>query len=48
MRRYDEIDLDEMFFGNPPGIDQFHKALDKILLNIEDVKKIPVDKRNHD
>ena len=48
MKKYDEIDLDDMFFGDPPRIDQFHKVLDKILVNIEDVKKIPIDKRNYD
>jgi hypothetical protein len=48
MKKYDEIDLDDMFFGDPPPIDQFHKVLDKILVNIEDVKKIPFDKRSHD
>lgn len=48
MKKYDEIDLEDMFFGNPPRIDQFHKVLDKILVNIEGVQKIPLDKRNHD
>ena len=24
MKKYNEIDLDDMFFGNPPGEDQFH------------------------
>jgi hypothetical protein len=48
MKKYEEIDLDDMFFGNPPRIDQFHKALDKIIIYIEDVKKIPLEKRNHD
>ena len=48
MKKYDEIDLDDMFFGNPPRIDQFHKALDKIISNIKDVKKILLEKRNHD
>lgn len=48
MKKYDEIDLDDIFFGNPPGMDQFHKVLDKILVNIEDVKKIPIEKRNYD
>lgn len=48
MKKYDEIDLDDMFFGDPPRIDQFHKVLDKILVNIEDGKKIPIDKRNYD
>ena len=48
MKKYDEIDLDDMFFGNPTKKDQYHKALDKILSNIEDVMKIPIEKRNYD
>jgi hypothetical protein len=48
MKKYDEIDLDGRFFGNPPQKDQFHKALDKIIIYIEDVEKIPLEKRNHD
>ncbi len=39
MKKFDEIDLDDMFFGNPPKIKEFHEALQKIAQNIEDVKK---------
>jgi hypothetical protein len=31
MKKYDEIDLDDMFFGNPPKIKDFHLALQKIV-----------------
>ena len=48
MKKLDEIGLEDMFFGNPPGMDQFHRVLDKILDNIEDVKKIPIDQRKYD
>ena len=48
MKKLDEIGLEDMFFGNPPGMEQFHKVLDKILDNIEDVKKIPIDQRKYD
>ena len=48
MKKLDEIDLEDMFFGNPPGMDQFHQVLDTILVNIEDVKKIPIEQRNHE
>ena len=48
IKKYDEIDLDYIFFGNPPEKDQFHEALNKILINIEKVKKIPIEKRTHD
>ncbi len=48
MKNYDEIDLEEMFFGNPPKKNQFLETLEKILTNIVEVKKIPTDKRNYD
>jgi hypothetical protein len=48
MKKYDEIDLDDMFFGNPPKIKDFHLALQKIVENIEEVKTIPIEKRNFD
>lgn len=34
MLKYDEADLDDMFFGNPPTKSSFHKVLRKILENI--------------
>lgn len=34
MLTYDEVDLDELFFGNPPAKNDFHKALHKMLNNI--------------
>ena len=40
MKNYDEFDLDDMFFGNPPDIESFHNALRKIIENIKQVKKI--------
>ncbi len=48
MKKLDEIDLEDMFFGNPPRMDQFHQVLDTILVNIGDVKKIPIEQRNHE
>jgi len=48
MKKYDEIDLDDMFFGNPPKTKDFHLALQKIVENIEEVKTIPIEKRNFD
>ncbi len=47
MKNFDEIDLDEMFFGNPPNIKDFHKVLNKILENINKVKEIPIEKRTY-
>jgi len=47
MKSYDEIDLDDIFFGNPPERKAFDKVLQTILKNIEEVKKIPLEKRNY-
>jgi len=48
MKSYDEIDLDDMFFGNPPEMNDFHIALTKILDNIVEVKKILTENRTYD
>ena len=34
MKKYDDIDLDDMFFGNPPKMNNFYIALKRILDNI--------------
>lgn len=34
MLKYGEGQIDDMFFGEPPNIIEFHTALNKILLNI--------------
>jgi len=45
-------DLDEaimdIFFDNPPSKKEFKKILDKILTNIENVRKIPTKYRKFD
>ncbi len=48
MKKYDEYEIDDMFSGNPPQKAEFHKTLVKILKNIEELKKIPANKRNYD
>jgi len=48
MKSYEEIDLDDMFFGNPPEMKDFHIALTKILDNIVEVKKTPSKNRTYD
>lgn len=40
MEKYDEVDLDDLFFGNPPKMNEFKIALKKILNNIVELKKI--------
>ena len=34
MLTYDDADIDDMFFGNPPRKKDFHEALKKIINNI--------------
>ena len=34
MLRYDDIEIDDMFFGEPPTMKSFYKILNKILENI--------------
>jgi len=38
----------EIFYSSPPEMDEFHDALLKILDNIVEVKKIPIENRTHD
>jgi len=40
--------LEDIFFGDVPNIDQLNKTLDRIKENIAQVKKIPFDKRHFD
>ncbi len=35
----------DIFFDNPPNKKDFKKILDKLLINIENVRKSPIDKR---
>ena len=48
MEKYDEIDLDDLFFGNPPKMNEFKIALKKIFDNIVELKKIPTESRTYD
>ena len=38
----------EIFFDNPPSKKDFKKILDKLLINIENVRKTPMEKRKFD
>lgn len=48
MKKYNNIDLDNIFFGNPPKKSEFQNILKKLLANIAEVKKIPTKKRTYD
>ncbi len=47
-----DLDLEEIimdiFFDNPPSKKDFKKILDKLLINIENVRKTPIEKRKFD
>ena len=42
------IDEDDLFWGNPPDKDKLDFTLQKIINNIEKIKKIPIEKRHYD
>ncbi len=44
----DDYKLDNLFWGNPPEKEKLDFTLQKIISNIEKIKKIPIDKRNYD
>ena len=48
LRSFDEEDLLDVFFGNLPDIKSFNLTLDRIMQNIEQVRKIPQDQRHYD
>ena len=43
--KYFEELMDDIFFGNPPDEEEFRNTLSKILNNINEVRKIPFEKR---
>lgn len=48
MLKYNEYQMDWIFFGNPPNKKDFHKALNRIFENIQKVKEIPLKDRTYD
>ena len=46
--KYDEEDLEEIFNGDVPDRDELEATLNKIVQNIKEIKKIPVNKRHYD
>jgi hypothetical protein len=44
----DDYKLDDFFWGNPPDKEKLSFTLQKIIGNIEKIKKIPIEKRNYD
>ena len=48
IKKAKKYQLEDIFFGDVPNIDQFKKTLDRLIENIEGVKKIPFKKRYFD
>lgn len=48
IRSLEEEELLDMFFGNLPDAKSLNLTLDRIKENIENVKKIPKEKRNYE
>ena len=48
IKKAKKYQLEDIFFGDVPNIDQLNKTLDRIIENIEGVKKIPFKKRYFD
>ncbi len=44
----DDWELDDLFWGNPPDKEKLNSTLQKIIGNIEEIKKIPIEKRHYD
>jgi hypothetical protein len=38
IKKYNKVEISDMFFGNPPSVIELRKALDKILSNILTLK----------
>lgn len=48
IKAMDKIELAEIFFGNPPDIKFLNSTLNRIIRNIDRVKKIPKEKRHYE
>ncbi|HKI43714.1 MAG TPA: hypothetical protein VKA08_00150 [Balneolales bacterium] len=46
--RVDDWELDDLFWGNPPDKEKLDYTLQKIIGNIEKIKKVPIEKRHYD
>ena len=48
LKEADSNEIEDIFFGQKQNRNKLNKALDRILNNIEKIKKIPMDKRHFD
>ena len=48
LMQVDDWELDDLFWGNPPDKEELNFTLQKIIGNIEKIKKISIEKRHYD
>ncbi|CAN5427802.1 hypothetical protein BH23BAC1_BH23BAC1_17960 [soil metagenome] len=48
IKDFDDFELEDIFFGNVPEKGKLINTLNKILSNIDEVNKIPIEKRHYD
>ena len=48
IKKSNDDEIDDLFFGEPINRKKLHKALDRMLGNISNLEKIPQDKRHYD
>lgn len=46
--KLDDYELEDYFFGHPPNKEKLHLTLQKIISNITEIKRIPINKRHYD
>ena len=46
--KFDEDELDEVFSGEVPDRNELEATLNRIVQNIKEIKKIPLNKRHYD
>lgn len=44
----DDVELDDLFWGNPPAKEKLHITCKKIIENIVKIKSIPIENREYD
>ena len=44
----DDVELDDLFWGNPPAKEKLHITCKKIIVNIGKIKSIPIENREYD
>ena len=48
IKKLNKANLSGMFFGSPPDKKKLHLTLEKILINISEIEKIPEEKKHYE